>query len=71
MEDFLRFTKSSGLDGGTVFATFQQSFPSRFFGRVPLFLFNAQMALAALLETTRDAMLIPLTVYNGFAEKEE
>ena len=29
------------------------------------------MALAALLENTRDAMLIPLTVYNGFAEKEQ
>ena len=32
---------------------------------------DALMALAALLETTRDAMLIPLTVYNGFTEKEE
>ena len=54
--------------GGSVV---HRDFPFQIFGRIPLFLFNAQMALAALLETTRDAMLIPLTVYNGFAEKEE
>ena len=36
-----------------------------------ILLSDAEMALAALLDTTRDAMLIPLTVYNGLTEKEE